>query len=247
MSKYRKDTLNYYGVHAVTALFERRKNSIEKVYLKKDHVAQFSKVLKWCADNKKPYNIVEDKDLERLTDSTHHEGVCFTAKPKDELLEEDFFKIISTKEKSLILFLNHVENPHNLGAIARTCAHFNIRFILTDTTISLSPSCCRIAQGGAESITLVRVENAEQALSKLKQMGFALFATSSHEGKPLNEIPFGKKSILVMGSETHGINKKLMPLMDRTLSIIGTGYVESLNVSQATALCCYAYFCQHGF
>jgi TrmH RNA methyltransferase len=244
--KKRKDILYYYGLHAVLALFERRKNSIEKVYLKKEHVNKLSKVLKWCADNKKPYNIVEDHDLEKLTDSTHHEGVCFVAKPKDELHEEDFLKIISTKEKSLLLFLNHVENPHNLGAIARTCAHFNIRFILTDVNTSLSPSCCRIAQGGAESITLVKVENAEKTLLELKNLGFTCYGTSSHEGKPLNESSFAKKSVLIMGSETQGIDKKLSPLLDRTISIVGTGYVESLNVSQATALCSYAYFCQHG-
>jgi len=244
--KKRKDTLNYYGINAVLALFERRKNSIEKVFLKKDLVPQFAKLLKWCAENKKPYNIVEDKDLEKLTDSTHHEGITITAKPKDELHEEDFYKIVSTKEKSLVLFLNHVENPHNLGAIARTCSHFNIRFIVTDTKISLSPSCCRIAQGGAESITLVNVQDAKAALCQLKSLNYELYATSSHDGTPLEKVPFAKKSVLVMGSETQGIDKALMPLMDKTLSITGTGYVESLNVSQATALCCYAYFVKHG-
>ena len=244
--KKRKDILNYYGIHAVMALFEKRKTAIERVYLKKDLVTKLSKLLKWCADNKKPYNIVEDRDLEKLTDSTHHEGVCVTAKIKDELSEEDFYKIISTKEKALVLFLNHVENPHNLGAIARTCAHFNIRYILTDCQISLSPSCCRIAQGGAEVINLIKVSDAASCLDKLKTLGFDCLATSSHEGSPLHQAKFNPKTVLVMGSETHGVDKKIMAKMNKTVSIQGSGHVESLNVSQATALCCYAYFCQNG-
>jgi TrmH RNA methyltransferase len=245
MSK-KKEQLYYYGIHAVLALFEKRKNSIERVYLKKEHVQKLSSILKWCSEKKLPYNIVEDKDLEKLTDSTHHEGVCIVAKPKDELDEDLFFTINGPKEKSLVLFLNHIENPHNLGAIARTCAHFNIRYILTDCPISLSPSCCRIAQGGAEVISLVKIHDAKSTLKKLKEEGYDLISTSSHTGSPLHKASFSKKTVLVMGSETHGVDKKILELVNKTISIEGTGAVESLNVSQATALCCYAYFCQHG-
>ena len=244
--KNKKEFIYYYGLHAVQAIFEKRKNSIQKIYLKKELVEKLSYILKWCSNYKKPYNIVEDKDLEKLTDSTHHEGVCFVASPKDDLSEEDFFKIISSREKSLILYLNHIENPHNLGAIARTCAHFNISFILTDTKVTLSPSCCRIAQGGVESIQIVRLSSPKQTIEQLKQKGFIFYATSSHEGTDLHKLKFSKKSVLVMGSETYGVEKKLLPLLDTTVSIAGSGNVESLNVSQATALCCYEYFRQLG-
>ncbi len=244
--KKRKDILNYYGVHAVMALFEKRKMAIERVYIKKELVSKFSKFLKWCADQKKPYNIVEDSDLEKLTDSTHHEGICVTAKIKDELSESDFYKIARTQEKSLVLFLNHVENPHNLGAIIRTCAHFNIRYILTDCQIALSPSCCRIAQGGAEFVNLINISSDADCLKQLKSLGFERVATSSHQGTLLHQTKFPPKTLLVMGSETHGVNQTILKEMDKIVTIEGSGHVESLNVSQATALCCYAYFCQNG-
>ncbi len=239
------DFLYYYGIHATLALFEKRKESIQKVYLKKELIPSFSALLKWCAKEKKPYQVVQDQDLEKLTDSTHHEGICLVAQKKFNLSEAQFLQLLSAGSSQLIVALDHVENPHNLGAIIRTLCHFGVLYLLTDSSISLSPSCCRIAQGGAEFIQLIQVQDLSNTLSQLNQLGFETVATSSHEGTPLHRFSFQNKTILVFGSESHGIRKKIFDQVKKTVTIQGTGKIESLNVSQAAALCCYAFSIYH--
>jgi TrmH RNA methyltransferase len=241
-----KELLSYYGAHACLLIFERRKHAIEKVFIKEERIPDFAHLLKWCADRKKPYKIVQDEDLKKLTDSLHHEGICIQAKPHEKMDENTFLTEIAQSKKDLVLFLNHVENPHNLGAIVRNCAHFNIRYLLVDTPINYSPACVRIAQGGCETTTLVYVQNTTKVLKELKKLSFEIVATSSHEGSFLHRTQFQSKTCLILGSEGTGIDPKLNQYFDKTVEISGSGNVESLNVSHAAALFCYAYFCQHG-
>lgn len=241
-----KELLSYYGAHACLLIFERRKHAIEKVFIREDRIKDFGHLLKWCADKKKPYKIVHDQDLKNLTDSLHHEGICIQARPHEKMDQNTFLEEISTSKKDLILFLNHVENPHNLGAIVRNCAHFNIRYVLVDTPINYSPSCVRIAQGGCETTTLVFIQDIPKLMKGLKSLKFEIVATSSHEGNLLHKTQFNPKTCLILGSEGHGIDPKLNAFFDKTIEIAGTGLVESLNVSHAAALFGYAYFSEHG-
>ncbi len=240
-------TIPYYGVHAVLQIFTHRKEEIQRVYCLKNKMASIKNLLKWCAENKKPYHIVEEKDLEKLTDSTHHEGVCCFANPIASSTLDCFFEETKNKKKVLSIYLNEVDNPHNLGAILRTLAHFGVTYLFLDHPIRLTPSCCRIAQGGAEHVKVVYIENPQNFFTKLKKEGFSLYGTSSHKGQPLQSVAFAPKSMIVMGSESHGIGKELDKQLQSWITIAGSNYVESLNVSAATALLCYGYFAKHGF
>ncbi len=242
--KKEKKTLPYYGLHAVLKIFETRKQDIERVYCLEKKTPDLRALLKWCASQKKPYHIVEEEDLKKLTESTHHEGVCCIASAPSPLDVPSFLEKIEKETSALLVFLNEVDNPHNLGAILRTLAHFDIAYIIVDQPIRLSPSCCRIAQGGCEYLELVYAKEALPLLQKLKRMGFSLYGTSSHKGSFLHAIKFSPKSVLVMGSESFGISPAIEKSLDTFITIAGSGNVESLNVSNATALCCYEYTSQ---
>ena len=238
--------LKFYGLHASLALFKARKNAIERVYCLEDKVPFLKELLKWCATAKIPYHIVKEDDLSKLTESTHHEGVCVVAAPHPDYTLNDLLADYQHKRKGLVIFLNQVENPHNLGAIVRTCAHFGVTHIITDASIRYSPACCRIAQGGVESVHLIHIKNVEEAFFKLKAAGFDLLGTSSHQGKPLRTHQFCQKTLFVMGSESKGIDETVAKQLMHYIKIEGSDAVESLNVSNAAALCCYGYYCQHG-
>ncbi len=239
--KKEKKSLPYYGLHAVLKIFENRKEDIERVYCLEEKMPQIKTLLKWCASQKKPYHIVEEKDLEKLTESTHHEGICCMALAPPSPDVPSFLSQLEKRKNSLIVFLNEVDNPHNLGAILRTLAHFGVSHVIVDHPIRLSPSCSRIAQGGSEYVQLVYAPEALPLLKKLKKMGFTIYGTSSHKGSSLDKAKFSPKSVLVMGSESHGISPHLEKVLDECITISGSGHVESLNVSNATALCCYEY------
>ena len=232
--------IKYYGIHSCLALFKARKEDIIRVYLNESNVKVFKPVLKWCSENKKAYHIVADQELEKVTASVHHEGVCVLAKELDFITWElALANINSRKEKVCLLYLDGVQNPHNIGSIVRAMAHFGVPYILGEKgkLPSLSPSAYRIAKGGAEAVRLVSLDKPLDALRKLKQKGFSLVTTSSHGGVSLYEYNFSTHTVIIMGSESDGVSKALFSLAADKIQIPGTGVVESLNVAIATTLC----------
>lgn len=243
----RPNEVKYYGVHACLTLFKCRPQDIIKAYLVSSLIPTFSSCLKWCAAHKKAYRIVEAAELHKLTDSVHHEGICLLARELQPLSFDEFqvSPLLSTS-MTCLLYLDGVQNPHNMGSILRVAAHFGIPFVLGDATTlpRLSPSAYRIAKGGADSVRLVSLVRPLQALRWLRKQGFSVVATSSHQGTPLYQHSFDKKTLLAVGSETEGVSKTISEQADDFLQIPGTGQVESLNVSIASALCLGEYWRQ---
>lgn len=236
-----RNEIKYYGLHACLAIWERRPEDIIRVYLHESNVDAFKRVLKWCAGKKLAYRIVASSELDRIADSIHHEGVCMLAREAFPLSLKDL------KLSSSLLYLDGVQNPHNLGSILRTAAHFGISAILGEKgkLPALSPSCCRIAKGGAELVPLIALPDPLQTLRKLKTNGHALIGTSSHGKASLYRTALPARSIFLIGAESTGLHASFQRETDLTLQIPGTGNMESLNVSVATALCLGEYARQH--
>ncbi len=231
-SRYKE--LKFYGIHACLELWKRRPNDIIRVYLSNDNLSIFSLLLKWCAKEKKAYHIVDEEEIFKITDSTHHEGVCILALEKQALA----FKKIPFNENCL-LFLDGISNPHNFGSLIRTCTHFGVKYIIGEKNklTSLSPSACRIAKGGAEHVSISYLEHINE-LKILKQKGFKFIATDSNNKKAISlyQYTFPFKTLIILGSEEKGVSNLLLKEADIILKIPGTDTIESLNVSVATAL-----------
>ena len=235
--------MKYYGVHACLALASARPKDIIRVYLDASNVQKFSRLLKWCSMHKKAYHIVPMADLDRITDSVHHEGICVLANELPILSEAPLPHTLP--QKCALLYLDGVENPHNLGAILRTASHFGVPYVLGNA-LSFPPSAYRIAKGGAEVVKLVSLKRPLEALVSLKKQGFALVATSAHRGASLYNFAFPNRTIFIIGSESKGVRDALFKQASSLIRIPGTGAVESLNVSVATSLCMGEFFRQHG-
>lgn len=234
--------LKYYGLHACLAIWNHRPEDIIRVYLDESQLQTLRPLLKWCAERRLVYRIVPPSELNRISDSVHHEGVCLLAK---EPAPASFKDLPLAEKSACFLYLDGVENPHNLGSILRTSAHFGIQAILGERLPSLSPSCCRIAKGGAELVRLYPLSSPKKTLQSLKRQGFTLIGTSSRTKSSLYQFRFPARSILLVGSESTGIRPELLAQVDETVQIPGTGHVESLNVGVATALCLGEYRRQH--
>lgn len=232
--------LKIYGVHACRAVWEKNPERIIRAYVIEKRLKEMGDLLRWCAKSKRAYHVVTDAELEKITTSVHHDGVCLLVKLPEPLQDDDFLKILRTqKEKtSCFLYMDGVGNPHNVGAIIRTCAHFGISYILgaKDQLPALTPSASRIAEGGVESVDLVYLKQPIKVLKELQKAGYQLVATSSYEGASLYEHPFASKTVVVMGAEMVGVSKGVGQLCSHGLKIPGTGKVESLNVSVATGV-----------
>ncbi|RZA21067.1 MAG: rRNA methyltransferase [Lysobacteraceae bacterium] len=229
--------LRLYGLNALNAVFARRPQAIRKLYLAEARIPQLQPLLKWCVANRVGYRVVEEGDLQKLAASAHHEGVVV------EVLREEP-QALSTWLRDLpagpccALWLDGVGNPHNLGAILRSAAHFGVSAVLLPkhSTLALSGAAARVAEGGAEAVPFVRLGREDNSIAQLHGAGFNLAATVVRGGSDLFKAQLPQRLVYVLGAEAAGMSPELAAACDMRLSIPGSGAVESLNVASATAV-----------
>jgi TrmH RNA methyltransferase len=225
--------MKVYGRHACLKVFEKRPQDIIRAYITREGIFEFKDLMKYLADQKLAYHVVEKEEIDSVTRATHHENICLVVKTRRT---PEVKEMLSVKGRSLILCLEEVENPHNLGAIMRSAAHFGVSGIFYEAKVpvALTASAMRTAEGGAESVPALHLTNWNDVLDLAKKNGYRTFATSSHNGESLYGTTFPEKSLLFLGAEGTGLSDKLLKKMNQLLLIPGTGEVESLNVSNAT-------------
>lgn len=226
-----------YGLNACLSLFTHRPQALRKVWLLESRIPALKPVLAHCVKHRLGYTIVEAEDLERLSGSAHHEGVVFGAMPAEEHSIADWLRNLAPGPQ-LAIWLDGVGNPHNFGAIARSAAHFGAAAILLpkESTLSLSGAAARVAEGGAEALSLVRLGRSDQALSQLAAAGFTVASTTVRGGQSLYSTVLPARMVLLMGAEQTGVDAALTQASALKLLIPGTGAVESLNVASATSV-----------
>ncbi|MET0755241.1 MAG: TrmH family RNA methyltransferase [Pseudoxanthomonas sp.] len=232
-----RQELRYYGLNAVQAVFARRPDSLRKLYLSEARIPQLQPLLSWCVKHRIGYRVVDEADLGKLAASSHHEGVVADVLRVEPLGLSEWLQALP-QGPALALWLDGVGNPHNFGAILRSAAHFGVGAILQsrDSTLAVSGAAARVAEGGAEQVPLVRVEDRAGAIAQLGAAGFKLAATVVRGGDDLFAAELPQRLIYVMGAEGQGMDDALARSCDLQLSIPGTGAVESLNVAAATAV-----------
>jgi len=230
--------LRLYGLNAVQAVFARRPQAIRKLYLSRERIPQLQSLLKWCVANRIGYRVVDDIDeLRKLAASTHHEGVVADVLREAPRPLADWLQALPAGP-CCALWLDGVGNPHNLGAILRSSAHFGVSALLLpqSSTLALSGAAARVAEGGSEAVPLVRLGGEDDAVARLRDAGFALAATVVRGGDDLFGAALPSRLVYVLGAEGEGMGDGLARACDLRLSIPGSGAVESLNVAAATAV-----------
>ena len=226
-----------YGLNAVRAVFARRPRAIRKLYLAQARIPQLQPLLKWCVANRIGYRVVAEDDLRKLAASSHHEGVVADVLREEPASLTAWLRGLGDGPQCA-LWLDGVGNPHNLGAILRSAAHFGAAAVLLPkaSTLALSGAAARVAEGGAEAVPFVRMGREDNAMAQLRGAGFALAATVVRGGTDLFATRLPQRLVYVLGAEGEGMDAGLAAACDLRLSIPGSGAVESLNVAAATAV-----------
>jgi len=231
--------MRLYGRNACLAAFARRPQDLRKVYLSEVRLQELKPVLAWCARNKLGYRMVENSDLDKLTGSRHHEGVCFEMlRPQPSTLASLLASQPRAPQASLLVWLDGVGNPHNLGALLRSAAHFSVAGVIVpaSSSLDLSGAAARVAEGGAEAVTLVRVDDDLEAFAQLRSAGYDLAATVPRDGQSIYATRLSARTVLVFGAEGEGMSKALIEAADQRLTIPGSGVIESLNIAASAAI-----------
>lgn len=231
--------MRLYGLHACLAAFAHRPEALRKVYLVESRIPLLKEVLAWCVARRLGYRVVEEGDLERLTSSRHHQGVCFDlVRPAPLTLEALLERLPAAPEPSLMLWLDGVGNPHNLGAVLRSAAHFGVAGVLVPEAsgLEVSGAAARVAEGAAEHVPLAQVPSATRGLAALAGHGYRVAATVPRTGASLYATSLPARLVLVFGAEGEGMSAAMLAAADVRLTIPGSGKVESLNVAASVAV-----------
>jgi TrmH RNA methyltransferase len=231
------------GVNACQAVAERRPDDVRRVYIRESSLPEFGPFLRRCAANRIAYHVVDDDELAKITQSTHHEGVCFIVRERPPASLQQLLAVPGAR---CLIYLDDVQNPHNLGAIVRVCAHFGAAAVLlAGSDGGVSTAMLRTAEGGGEWVDLVPVEPGPAPLLAARAAGFRLIATAARAPHDLHARRLPQRIILMLGSESHGLSPAVAKLADESVRIPGTGKLDSLNVACACAVLLSEYWRTH--
>lgn len=225
-------------------LFSKRKGAsvIEQLYLTKSAEAE-SSIMSLVQSNKLTYTVVTSSEIESMVGrDVVHQGVL--AKLQEKSLYSTLDEVLasaSAKERPLFVLLDELQDPHNVGAIIRSCVAFGADAILLpehDQT-QITGTVIKTSAGTVFSIPVVRIGNVNTTLLKLKEKGFWTYALTGDGDTSLPATIFDTPSVLVIGSEGSGIAKKTLEHCDFKLSIPMSPLCESLNASNAVAVTLY--------
>ncbi|MES2995968.1 MAG: 23S rRNA (guanosine(2251)-2'-O)-methyltransferase RlmB [Verrucomicrobiota bacterium] len=170
-------------------------------------------------------------------------------KPAPALDEDEMLAIVAAQENPLVLVLDCVQDPHNLGAILRTADAAGVDVVVApkDKAVGITETVRRISVGAADHVPFAQVTNLARALEKLKAAGVWIVGTSDHaKAKSIYDLDLKGPLALVMGAEEKGIRRLTEENCDFLASIPMAGKVECLNVSVATGVCLFEAVRQRG-
>lgn len=233
-----------YGMKACMALLERRPDDVLRLFFSATNSKRLGGILSWAASRKLPYRELDDESLQKVAKSTHHEGLVVVSRPlRYRELEPRELRQSSKGAGVLWLALDGVTNPHNLGAILRSCAFFGVGGVVVGgeaARAKVNSAVPRVAEGGAEMVPLYAAPELPTALGDLKQAGFAVIGleTDVEEDwwRAVENGAADGPTVLVLGNEGEGISSAVRKACTRLCVLRGPGELTSLNVSVTAAV-----------
>jgi TrmH RNA methyltransferase len=227
------------GVAACQAVMSRRPDAVIKAWIEEGRAHRFGSEMAWLASERLAYKVVPREELDRVSASTHHEGLCLLVRKSPLVSPARLAQQLARRGgAATVLLLEDIGNPHNLGAIARVAAHFGVDALILCGQHRAGPSAaaCRSAEGGWESLAIAEAEDPLAVLRSFAGNGFACLATSGRASAGLYQAELPPLLLIALGSEADGLSQEIAAACHGELSIPGSGAVESLNVATAAAV-----------
>ncbi len=223
------------GFNAVAALFRRRPADVLRLFYSEAQRAGAGPFCAELARTKRPYRLLPPEELNRAAGTPHHGGIAAVARARVVPVMDP----ADPPRARLLLVLDGVGNPHNLGAIARSAAFFGVGTLLLNHVAGAalpSDAAYRTAEGGLEYLDLYRTRDLPALLTALTPHYRTVAATLRSGAMPLEALPRDRPIALVLGSEEHGVSARAVAACRREVRIGGAGPIQSLNVAQAAAV-----------
>lgn len=231
------------GQRAVAALFARAPERVERLFFVADMRQAMAGPCKLLAAKRKIFRVVDAEELRRVAGTAMHGGVVALARPRPVLPLDPAALAREAKAHPLLVILDGVGNPQNLGAIARTMAFFGrARLVLSDhpAQAGLSDAAYRVAEGGLDHIEVFRAADLAAQLKPLSA-GYRIVGTALERGVPPAAVPRDQPIALILGNEEQGARGLVLASCAAIVTVPGSARVQSLNVSATAAILIHAF------
>lgn len=230
-----------YGLHAVQAMLEQSPKRVKRLILQRGRLdTRMQAVLELAAAEAIDSDRVLPEELERLAAGGVHQGVVAAVTPSQLWSEEMLGHLLDRHQGvPLLLVLDGVTDPHNLGACLRSADAAGAQAVIIprDRSASLSPTVRKVACGAAETVPLVAVTNLARTLKQLQQRGLWVVGTAGEAQQLLYQVDLSVPTVIVMGAEGAGMRRLTREHCDYLAKLPMAGGVSSLNVSVAAGIC----------
>jgi 23S rRNA (guanosine2251-2'-O)-methyltransferase len=236
-----RDTQLIFGFHAVLARLRHHPDSVVEIYSQSARHDPRLRDLTALAQSR-GVNVlpVDAQRLEGLTGGARHQGVVARVEPVQ--IKKSLEDVVAERgREALLLLLDSVTDPHNLGACLRVADAMGVDAVVApkDRSVGLTPTVAKVASGAAETVPFITITNLARTIEELQASGLQVLGADADGAEDLFHADLSGPVAWVLGAEGEGLRRLTRERCDRLIRIPMQGTVQSLNVSVAAALCLY--------
>lgn len=236
-----KDNL-VFGINPIQQLLEHSPSKIIEIFInvdKKDRRVQ--QLIAIAQANNISIQKIDIKKLDKLCDAHNHQGVAAKLVANTYMSEAELLSLLRAQQNPLLLILDGIQDPHNLGACLRTADGAGVTAVVTtkDNAVGITPVVRKVASGAAETVPLVQVTNLVRFMQEIQKIGLWIVGTDGNSQKLVYEIDLVGPIAIVLGAEGTGMRQLTAKHCDFLAKLPMLGQVESLNVSVAAGISLY--------
>ncbi len=230
-----------YGSHAVRSVLERDPAGVLEIWLETNQTGPAARAAESAARNLGlSLKRVHKRTLKRHLGDVVHQGIAARYRATGLKPQPDLEGVLSQAERApLLLLLDEITDPHNLGACLRTADAAGVTAVVTPRrrAAGLSPSARKVASGAADSVPFIQVPNLADAMTRIAASGVRLIGTSADAECGIYDADMAPPVAIVLGSEDRGLRRLTRERCDLLVRVPMAGVVESLNVAVAAGVC----------
>lgn len=212
---------------------------VYKVYMlegNRDHT-----IFQLCKKKQIPVEFVNKKEFDKKAGKAVHQGVMACVEQYRYYSLDEILDAIPADRQPLLLMLDGLEDPHNLGAILRTCDAVGVDGVIIgkNRSVGLNATVAKVSTGAIHHVKVAQVTNLTRTLEELKKRSFWVVGCELENSQDYRAVDYNMPTVLVIGSEGAGISRLVKKSCDINVVLPMTGHVNSLNASVAAAVLLY--------
>lgn len=213
--------------------------SVYQVYMLNGNKDQ--KIFELCKKNQIPLTFVDKKEFDKKVGKVAHQGVMACIETYRYYSIDEILAAIPENKQPLLLMLDGLEDPHNLGAILRTCDAIGVDGVIIgkNRSVSLNATVAKVSTGAIHHVKVAQVTNLTRTLEDLKKKSFWVVGCELENSQDYRSVDYNMPTVLVIGSEGFGISRLVKKSCDINVVLPMVGHVNSLNASVAAAVLLY--------